>query len=156
MRQIAFALAALAMLSSTGCGVLRNAQTGAEPWLRAGAQRAVTDSESLLMYFEYVRKLPAAELAREHETVRQLYANSRSDFNRVRYAMLLSAPGAASGDDARALEALEPLSKNPDSGLRSLAVVVSWQIQEQRRAHGLQQKLDALRSLERSLIERGK
>jgi hypothetical protein len=123
--------------------------------VRTGGPRPVSDSESLLRYFEYVRKLSAAELAKEHDTARQLYARTLSDFNRVRYAMVLSVPGSAFNDDARALEALEPLLKNLEAALHNLAFVVSAQIQEQQRGRGLQQKLEALKSLEKSLIERG-
>jgi hypothetical protein len=96
--------------------------------------------------------------------------------------MVLSVPGSALYDDARALEALDPLLKNPDSPLHPLAFMVSTQIQERRRSvafqqrfeseqrrghalqqkleeeqkrgHSLQQKLDALKSLEKSLLER--
>ena len=154
MRGLALLLLVLAALLAAGCGALRSLETGGEPWVRAGGPRPVSDSESLLMYFEYVRKLPAAALANEHDTVRQLYAHAHSDFNRVRYAMLLSIPGAAFNDDARAIEALEPLLRNPDAALHHLGFMVSAQIQEQRRGQGLQQKLEALKSLEKNLIER--
>lgn len=157
MKRYALVLMTLMSLLTAGCGVLRSVEPGAapDPWVRTGGPRPVSDSESLLMYFEYVRKLSAADLAKEHDTARQLYARTHSDFNRVRYAMLLSVPGSAFSDDARALEALEPLLKNRDAALHNLAFVVSAQIQEQRRGQGLQQKLEALKSLEKSLIERG-
>lgn len=86
--------------------------------------------------------------------MRQLYANSNSDFVRVRYAMLLSVPGAAFSDEARAIEVLDPLLKNADAGLHTLVFMLSAQVQEQRRGQGLQQKLEALKSLEKNLIER--
>jgi hypothetical protein len=145
-------------LVTAGCGVLRDLAPGAapEPWVRTGGPRPISDSESLLMYFEYVRRLSAAELAKEHDTMRQLHARTPTDFSRVRYAMVLSVPGSAFSDDARALDALEPLLKNPDAALHNVAFMVSAQIQEQRRGRGLQQKLDALKSLEKSLIERGR
>lgn len=154
MRRPALLLIALTAMIAAGCGVLRSLETGGEPWVRADSLRPVNDNESLLMYFEYVRKLSPAELAKEHDTVRHLYANSRSDFNRVRYAMLLSVSGAAFNDEARALEALEPLLRNPDAALHNLAFMMSAQIQERRRGQGLQHKLDALKSLEKSLIDR--
>lgn len=169
MKRYALVLMTLVSLLTAGCGVLRSVEPEAtpepeaapepgaasEPGVRTVGPRPVSDSESLLMYFEHVRKLSAAELAKEYETVRRLYARAHSDFNRVRYAMLLSVPGSAFSDDARALEALEPLLKNLDAALHNLAFVVSAQIQEQRRGQGLQQKLEALKSLEKSLIERG-
>ncbi len=154
MRRAALLLMLMAGLIAAGCSALRSLEAGSEPWVRADGPRPASDRDSLLMYFEYVRKLQAPELAREHDAVRQLYAASRSDFNRVRYAMLLSIPGAAFNDDARALEALEPLLRNPDAALHNLAFMVSAQIQEQRRGQGLQQKLEALKSLEKNLIER--
>jgi hypothetical protein len=116
--------------------------------------RPGSDSDKLLLYFEHLRKLSAAELTKEHDTVRQILAKSGTDVLRVRYAMLLSVPGATFADDTRALETLEPLLKNPDAALHNLAYLLSAQIQEQRRGQGLQQKLEALKSLEKNLIER--
>ena len=54
---------ALAALLVTGCGTLRELEAPVEPWVRAEARRPAGDSESLLMYLEHVRKLPAAALA---------------------------------------------------------------------------------------------
>lgn len=137
-----------------GCGALPRSERGGEPWVRAGGPRRAGDAESLLMYYEYVRKLSVAERAKDSESARQRYMKSRSEFNRVRYAISLSVPGTPFNDDARALDTLDPLLKNHNSALHSLAYLVSAQIQEQRRGQGLQQKLDALKSLEKSLTER--
>jgi DNA repair exonuclease SbcCD ATPase subunit len=145
VRRLALLLVALTTLLAAGCGVLGSIETGNEPWIRADGPRPAGDSESLLMYFEYVRNLPAAELAKEHETVRELYTKLRSGFNRVRYAMLLSVPGTAFNDGARALDVLEPLLMNQDAALHPIAFAVSAQIQEQRREQAQQQKLDELK-----------
>jgi hypothetical protein len=147
------------------CGVLAGCAglTGTEsqppaPWVQAGSPQPASDAENLLLYYQHVKKLGGPELNREHETARQALARSRSEFNRVRYAMVLSLPGAPFGDEARALELLEPIAKNPNGRLGGLAALLVSQLQERKRldasAQGLQQKLDALRSLERSLIER--
>jgi hypothetical protein len=136
----------MAALFSAGCTTPpppRTVEIARDPWVGEHALRASSDSASLLLYFEYVRKLPPAEFAKEYETVRQLYANANSDFVRVRYAMLLSIPATQVSDDARALEVLEPLLKNTSRGLHALAFTLSAHIQEQRRAQALQQKLDA-------------
>jgi len=106
------------------------------------------------MYYEYVRKLPSAERVKDYETARQRFIKSRSEFNRVRYAISLSVPGTSFNDDARALDTLEPLLRNRHAVLHGLAYMVGAQIQEQRRGQDLQQKLEALMSLEKSLIER--
>ena len=154
MSSLARLLITLAALLAAGCGALRS--TGGEAPVRTESSRPVGDVESVLRYFEYVRKLPAADLAKEHEAARQLFTRSHSDVHRVRYAAVLSVAGAAFSDDARALELLDPLLKNPGAPLHNLAFVIGAQIQEQRRAQGLQQKLEALKSLEKSLLERGR
>jgi hypothetical protein len=128
------------------------------PWTQAGSPRPASEADSLLAYFEYVRKLAAVELGKEHEAARQAFQSARSDFSRVRLAMLHSLPGTAVSDEPRALELLDPVAKNPGAPLHRLAVLLAANLQERRRldanAQGLQQKLDALRSLERSMIER--
>lgn len=127
-------------------------------WAPAGTPRPTSDADNLLAYFDQVRKLPAAELGKEHETARQAFLSARSDFSRVRLAMLLSLPGTPVSDEPRALDLLDPVTKNPGAELHRLAVLLAANLQERKRldanAQGLQQKLDALRSLERNMIER--
>ena len=144
------------------------------------AEGKTSELETLLADFERLRRLPPVELAREQEAARQALSQSRSDAARIRLAMAATVPGGPPNEEARALEMLEPLVKNPASALHGLAFLLSAFIQEQRRSaalvqglqqnmqglqqnnqalqqnvHGLQQKLDALRTLERSLSERG-
>jgi FtsZ-binding cell division protein ZapB len=146
----------------------------------APAEVKTPELDSLLAEFERLRRLPPADVAREHDNARQAYVQSRTDSARVKLAMALSVPGAAAGEEMKALELLDPLVKNPSSPLHGIAFLISAFIQEQRRlaslvqglqqnvqglqqnnqalqqnVHGLQQKLDALRTLERSLTERG-
>ena len=165
MNRITLMLAGLLALLAAGCGTPPvNApavsepavEPEPEPEVKAPVRPAMSDSETLLAYFDYVRKLPAADYAKEVDLVRKLYARARTDVVRMRLAILLSAPAAGPGDEARALELLDPVAKSGDAGLRALAMLLSAQIQEQRRAQGLQQKLDALMSLDKSMIERGR
>jgi len=132
-----------------------------------------TDTELLVADFQRFRRLPPAELAREQETARQAFNQTRSDVARVRLAMSIAVPGGAPGDDVRAVELLDPVVKNQASPLNGLAFMVTTHLQDQRRVAGqlqttqqnvhnlqqnlqaLQQKLDALMTLERSLTERG-
>ena len=122
--------------------------------------RSVSESDNLLGYYQGLRGLSAADLGREHEQARQAYARSRSEYNRVRYAMVLTMPNSTFHDDARALEMLEPVARNTNGALQPLAHLLVSHLQERRRldanAQALQQKLDALRSLERNMIERKK
>jgi hypothetical protein len=123
------------------------------------------DAAVALAYFDRVRRMPQAELARELEATRTTYGRTHADTDRVRLAMLLALPNSAVTDDARALDLLEPIVKTPAHGLHYVAVLLSTYVQEQRRlalsaqalqkdVQTLQQKLDALRSLERALSER--
>jgi len=141
------------------CGVLPGLESREPvPWSQAGARQPASDVDSLLAYFQYIRKASAAELGKEHEAARQAFLSSRSDFDRVRLAMLLSLPGSALADEPRALELLDPIAKNPAGELCGLATLLAANLQERRRldasTQGLQQKLDALMLLERSMIER--
>lgn len=150
-------------LTLAGCGALRDIEPGESPAVVEEARP--DDLERLLTYFARARKLPAGEQGKEHESARQAYARSQSDYNRVRLAMLLSLPGTAFNDEARALELIDPLARNQRTTLHTLAVLLGSYIQEQKRLNGsvqalqqnlqgLQNKLDALKSLDRSLIER--
>jgi len=157
-RRIAIALIASLL---AGCGTVGIEGQPPVPGVQAiTPSRHASEAESLLIYYQHVKKLAGPDLGREHETARQAYTRSRSDFNRVRYAMVLSLPGAPFADEARALEMLDPVAKSPDGRLGGLAALLLSQLQERKRldasAQGLQQKLDALRSLERSLIERNR
>ena len=117
-----------------------------------------SEAELLISYYGWLRKLAASELAREHEAARQAWGRARSDYNGVRFAMVVTLPNTPFLDEPRALDILEPIAKNGEARLAGLAWLLLSQIQERRRldatAHALQQKLDALKSLERSLIER--
>jgi len=127
--------------------------------------RLPSEPERALSYFDRLRRMPSAELAREQDAVRQAYAQSRSDFDRMRLAMTYALPNTPLSDEGRALELLEALVRNTRAELHPLAVLLAVFAQEQKRlganiqtlqqgVQSLQQKLDALRSLERSLIER--
>ena len=129
--------------------------------------------ETLIAEYVRLRRLPGAELVREQEDARREFNQTRSDSARVRLAMALGVPGSAAGDEARALELLDPLVKTPGASLHGLAFLLSSYLHDQRRlaaqvnglqqnvqglqqnVQGLQQKLDAIKSLERSLSGRG-
>lgn len=114
--------------------------------------------EQLLDYFQRLKKLPAAELRREQENARFTFDRTRSEFDRMRLAMALALPSSGMNDEARALELLDPMVRNRSSPMHGLAYMMSAFMQEQRRlgttVQGMQQKLEALRTMERLLIER--
>ena len=143
-----------------GCALLKDADTAgsSRPDVVEGMAESATGLEQLLRYFQRIRKLTGAELAREQNNARRTYTRQPSDFQRVQLAMALSPPNAAAGDQARALELLDAVARNPNSGLHGLAFLMSVYLRDQRRlengALGLQQKLDDLKSMEKALLER--
>lgn len=156
--QRAVVVAACAALLA-GCAALGGIESQEPaPWVQAGSPQPASEIDSLLLYYQYIRKLPGPDLGREHETARQGYNGARTDFNRVRLAMVMSLPNSAFNDDVRALDLLEPVARNANGKLQGLALLLSSHLQEQKRLnanmYSLQQKLDALKSLERSMIER--
>lgn len=118
-----------------------------------------TDAAKVLAYYAQLRQLSGPELAREHEAARRAMAKTRSDANRLRYALVLTLHGASATEEPRVQELLEPVARSGDSALRGLALMMMAFLQEQHRletsAQGLQQKLDALLTLERNMTRDG-
>ena len=122
------------------------------------------EAEEALAVLTDLQKLVLAgadEQKRELAAAAQALARQRSDAARLRLGMLQSLP-AAGGDDARALATLEPLLKQGSGPTRMAAAVLMAQLferqravrEEKKRVDDLQQKLDALKALERSLLGR--
>lgn len=150
--------AGLLLLLLAGCGAWRGSDAVDDPVAVAELRGDGTEAGAALAYYARARKLSGAELAREQEAARRALARTRSDGNRMRYALVLAVPGAPAADETRALETLEPVTRNAASPLHGLAVLVTAFLQEQRRldaqAQGLQQKLDAMLELERNMTGR--
>ncbi len=149
---------ALLLLLLAGCGAFGERGAGEDPAAVSEIGGDGSEAGAALAYYDRVRKLGGAELAREQETARRVLARTRSDGNRMRYALALAVPAASRADAARALEIMEPVTRNAGSSLHALAQLVTAMLQEQRRlegqAQGLQQKLDALLELERQTTGR--
>jgi 2-oxoglutarate dehydrogenase E2 component (dihydrolipoamide succinyltransferase) len=107
------------------------------------------------------------DLKRELAAANAALARTRSDANRIRVAMLLTLPAAGPPDDARALSLLDPIvgKTGNASAMKQIAALLYAQItersrtvrEEQRRTASAQEKLDALRAVERTLLlERGR
>jgi hypothetical protein len=101
------------------------------------------------------------DLKRELSAANQAMNRARNDANRIRLAMLLTLASAGLPDDPRALSLLEPLvGKTSASPLKQIATVLYVQIvertrsvkEEQKKTAAAQEKLDALRAIERSLL----
>ena len=105
---------------------------------------------------------PAEDLRRELAAASAALARTRNDASRIRVAMLLTLPAAGPPDDSRALSLLEPVvaKGGGSSPLKQIAALLYAQIvergrsvrEEQKRTAAAQEKLDALRAVERSLL----
>lgn len=158
-------VAALTAAAVGGCALLPGPapERDAAPAALSEADRAQENAEvsALLAYYQWLLDLPAEALRREYHGINQTYARDRSETLRLRLAMLLSVPGAAWQDDARLVALLEASASRrapPDSPRRQLVVFMLKQaadrLREHRRADDLQQKLDSIMAIERSLRER--
>ncbi len=125
-----------------------------------GGDNEARQVSELLAWSQRVAQLSADEQRKEMAGVGQAYARERSVQARLKLALLLAQPGSAVNDDARAVGLLEPFANiAPGSGpLRQfgglLYVQVGERVKEQRRAQQMKEQLDALRAVERNLLER--
>ena len=148
----AFVIAITLLLA--GCASLRNlSQPGSELEERQVIQ--------LINYAQRVATMTAEQQRREYSANNQEFARDKDAMSRMRLALLLAAPGSSVHDTSRAAGLLEPMAAPGDAGgpLRSLARLVHAQLienaSEQKRANQLREKLDALKEVERTIMERG-
>lgn len=161
----------LALLTAlTGCATLRSGPTPGSGW--QGPSIAASQTDEALRYYAYLRGLSAAELAREHEAVRQAFNKSHGDFARIQYALILSLPNSRFHDTPHAIKLLE--GWQDESNLRRFGHFLVIQLaeqkradetadalraklkDEQKRADEAENKLNALKSIEKSLMKRGR
>lgn len=124
-------------------------------------------SLSLLAEMTRAANGSAEDLRKDFLGAQVAFNKDKSSLNRLRYAWLSALMGPAAGDDARLQGLLEPLVAKTggftaNHPLRSVADVLLAQIaervrqlrEEQKRGDALQQKLDALKAIEKQLLDR--
>ncbi len=169
------------VLLQAGCAQFRTQSANQDYWIKPGQAQASRGVVALLNYADYVRTISAAEYAQEVEHVRSLYASEKTDFRLLQYALALSVPG---GDARKAQQLIEPLlkeNKATDPELGALARFLDSDLTEDmaerqrleaeikraaagarraeagaKRADELEKQLEAIKKIERSLIEHGK
>lgn len=108
---------------------------------------AISQTEQLLKQFEGARKLEAREIVTRRENARNQFQRDKSDFNRIKYALMLILPVASASssgastaqDDAETISVLDPLVAvgNPafeiHSEVRALALLIHGLATERRR-----------------------
>ena len=117
----------------------------------------------LIAYTQRVAALQAEEQQRELNASTQLLSKDRGAYGRVRLALLLALPGTAFNDDTRAAGLLDSLagagaSESPPGPMQQFAGLlhaqISERLREQRRTAQLKEQLEALKAVERNIIER--
>lgn len=147
-------------LALAGCANLWQSVTGPA----SGEQAPREERESrqvveLIGYAQRVAGLQADEQQRELNASSQMFSKDRGAYGRVRLALLLSLPGTPFCDEPKAAGLLDPLvSKEAAGPMQQFAGLLHAQInervREQRRAAQLKEQLDALKDVERKIIER--
>jgi hypothetical protein len=161
------ALAAAGSLHAQAPATVEPAPAVAEPSAAVPPVAAEPTAEerefaALLGDLQRYSTLAGEELRRELAAQTQALNRTRSDFTRVRVAMLHTLSRQGTTDDQRALQLLDAVVKgNPGPvALRQLAAVLATQVaervrvvrEEQARSEAALQKLEALRAMERSLL----
>ncbi len=114
----------------------------------------------LIGYAQKIAALQAEEQRRELNASSQMLSKDRGAYARVRLALLLALPGTAFNDDAKATGLLEPLAgaESSPGPMQQFAWLlhaqISERLREQRRAAQLKEQLEALKAIERKIIER--
>ena len=140
--------------------------------LRPGAGETVQVSEIVAAAMVAARAAPEEQRRQLHHA-QQMFAAAQEDVNRARFAALLSVLPAPLRDDARAAALLEPLAaRRPETPLvqfagflaagaaerqkltRELRATEKREEAAEERANTLRQQVDALKSIERGILER--
>jgi hypothetical protein len=149
-----------------GCAQLRTPTS--DYWIAPGQPHASSRAISLLYYAGYVRNLNSSDYSQEVERTRLLYAKDNTDFQLLQYVVALSIPG---GDMHKAQQLLETRlneDKFSDPELGALAQLLDADLTEwrrleagtrraeagARRADELEKKVEALKNIEKGLIQR--
>jgi len=154
-----------AISALTGCAALSTPGSGpggsGPPWARENREsRQVIE---LIAYTQRVAALQADEQQRELNASAQMLSKDRGAYGRVRLALLLALPGTAFNDDTRAAGLLESLagagaSESAPGPMQQFAGLlhaqISERLREQRRTVQLKEQLEALKAVERNIIER--
>lgn len=137
----------------TSCTLPPTAPTAAVP-------DDVKQVSDLVGYYSRVAAMPPEEQRREYASAGQTLSRDPSPYNRVRVALLASMPGTTYQDDVRATSLLEPYSQAGPGydKLRQFAGLLYGQLAERTKARAradqLKEQLEALRAVERTIIER--
>lgn len=109
-------------------------------WIDAAQPRPTSRAASLLLYGDYLRRLPADEQTREIARAKELAATDPSPFRSLQYALALSLPG---GDMKKAQQLADSATGDNNTELAALATLLSSEFAERRRLEGESKRADA-------------
>lgn len=151
----------LALMLTLGLGACTTTSRGVNPV--SFTSDSMSDLDEAMRFSQRIKKLNSAELTKEYEQISQAFSQTKSDLSRVQLALLLSSPHAAFRDDAVAINLLKEWPKEnrvASNGLHVFGMLLTSLLEEIRdkdkRADALQKKLDALKSMEKNLMQRDK
>jgi hypothetical protein len=168
-------LSVLMLGALAGCGL--QPRQPDQPGTPVPAVPTLTPVEDLAGFIEHMGRTPASELARVLEALKALPEAQRDGPTTLRLALLLGQPGLPFRDDAAARKLVQDwLFREPaaDPGLLAFAHWYRAQLgergrlaagmdeaglrarEEKKRADACKDKLEALKNMEKSLIERDK
>lgn len=121
----------------------------------------VKQLSELIGYYSRVAAMRPDDQRREYAAASQAFSRDPSPYYRMRLALLALMPGTLFQDDVKAMSLLEPYSRSGASAdkLHQFGAILHEQLAEGAKARGraeqLKEQLDALRAVERTIIERG-
>lgn len=155
------------VLALAGCAELGTPLSNAGP---RGIPLSVVHADTvtqLVRYFNDLSVLTSAQLNYEHARAERAFLENPSVGNRIRLVMLLGFPNTTFQDYDRALKLLQPCQNGQvcggsreDFALFLSRVIVEWKMQKetikqaQSQIDALKKKLDAIKSIEKSINER--
>jgi hypothetical protein len=157
-------LAAAALIALAGCAAL-------DP-----AYQQVTAVDGLMAEAVHAGRAPIAEQKAALAAAERAFLNEGSSLNRLRLATLLATLPRPLRDDRRAAELVQPLADPRSPGYGRFAALLSGEVEEHarlvrdadqaalerdradkerdKREEGLRQQVEALRGIERGILER--
>ncbi|MCC6611489.1 MAG: hypothetical protein IT515_17685 [Burkholderiales bacterium] len=154
-------LLALSALAATACTVPPQQATAPPVAEYAVVPEDTKQLADLIGYYTRVAAMAPDDQRREYAGAAQAFNRERSEYNRVRLALVAAMPGTPFQDEARALGLLEPFAAaGANVGkVAQFGAMLHAQVNERAKARGradqLKEQLDALRAVERTIIERG-
>lgn len=160
-RVIGVVLWGVAALVPVACSAPETVQEPVQDTVRIPIPEDMQQLADLVGSYSRAAAMKPDEQRREYTAAGQAFSRDPSPYNRIRVALLAAMPGTSFQDDVRAMSLLEPFSRAGPSydKLRQFGAILHAQLAETVQARGraeqLREQLDALRAIERTIIERG-